>query len=346
MQRLLAEPARVITAPEPLRRHRSEIEMALRGSGKAAGLLGRMVAFHMGWQDERGRPIDGETGKRFRPALALWASGAAGGEAPEAMPAALAIEWLHNFTLIHDDIEDHDRLRHHRPTLWAQWGVAQAINVGDWMFANAFAQLLGGGPHPERRRQAGRVLSVAIDEVIRGQMLDIGAEGRPQLAPAGYMRLIGGKTGALLGASLECGAVMAGASPADAARFRKSGRLLGLCFQLRDDWLGVWGDPKLTGKAADADLERRKVGHPVVAAYAVASPAQRAQLRTLFRSREPEETARIRQLLNELGGPALTATAAVDLARAAVTTLKPVRLADGALEEFTRIVAYVAGRDH
>jgi geranylgeranyl diphosphate synthase type I len=346
MQRLLAEPRPVMSPPRWLTRHVPAIEAALRRSGQAPGLLGRMVAFHMGWADEQGRAVHGETGKRFRPSLTLWAAEAAGGAAEEAMPAALAIEWLHNFTLIHDDIEDQDRLRHHRSTLWARWGVAQAINVGDWLFALAFAQLLGGGAHPRRRQQAGRVLTLAIDRVIRGQMLDISAEGRPQLSPTAYMRLIGGKTGALLGASLECGALMAGASATDAARFQKAGRRLGLCFQLRDDWLGTWGNPAQTGKAADADLHRRKVGHPIVAAYAVANSAQRSELRALFHSPDATGTARIRALLLELGGPDLTANAAADLATAAVAALKPARLSGNALEEFSEIARYVAGRDH
>jgi geranylgeranyl diphosphate synthase type I len=346
MQRLLAQPSRLISLPESLTRHLPAIEAALRRSAQAPGLLGRMIAFHMGWADEQGRAIHAETGKRFRPSLSLWAAEAAGGSAEEAMPAALAIEWLHNFTLIHDDIEDQDRLRHHRATLWARWGVAQAINAGDWLFALAFAQLLGRGAQPRRRQQAGRVLTLAIDQVIRGQMLDISAEGRPQLSPTGYMRLIGGKTGALMGASLECGALMAGASAPDAARFRKAGRLLGLCFQLRDDWLGVWGDLERTGKAADADLQRRKVGHPIVAAYAVASPAQRRELRALFRSPAATDARRIRALLIELGGPELTANAAADLATASVTALKPARLSGNALQEFSEIARYVAGRDH
>jgi geranylgeranyl diphosphate synthase type I len=303
-----------------------------------------MAGYHMGWLNADGTASKSGNGKRLRPALCLWASEACGRSPTEALPAALCIEWIHNFTLIHDDIQDSSRQRRHRETVWSRWGAAQGINAGDALYALAIQSLLGAAPASTCQVRAGRVITRALLEVIDGQCLDLSMEGKPHTSPSRYMRLIRAKTGALVGASLESGAVMSRASAGMAAAFRGAGRLLGLAFQLRDDWLGVWGDPEVTGKPQDGDLARRKLSHPVVAAYAVASAEQRSERRRLYRKVEPGGENRIREILLELDGPELTAGAARDMALAAVARLRTAGLARQRIEEFEEVAVYVADR--
>ncbi|MGA8521671.1 MAG: polyprenyl synthetase family protein, partial [Candidatus Dormiibacterota bacterium] len=235
--------------PALLDRHSDLLDHGLRQTTpRTRGLLRQMSAYHLGWIDAQGHPADEPAGKRIRPALTLWACESLGGDAAWALPAAVAVELIHNFTLIHDDIQDGDQLRRHRPAVWTIWGAEQGINAGDGMFANALCGLLAPGPRPGRRMRAAHLLSRAVVQVVEGQCLDLALEGRAGAPQATYLRLVTMKTGALLGAAMAAGAVLAGAPRAVARRFDAAGRLLGLAFQVRDDWLGTWGDPQVTGK--------------------------------------------------------------------------------------------------
>jgi geranylgeranyl diphosphate synthase type I len=303
-----------------------------------------MSAYHMGWVTPEGAPSGAGGGKRVRPALCLWACEAVGGDAEWALPAAVGVELVHNFTLIHDDIQDGDRTRRHRPTVWTIWGEAQGINAGDGVFALALRTLLAPGGRAERRMRAAHALSAAVIEVVEGQCLDLSLEGAPGASQSTYLRLASAKTGALLGASLATGAILAGAESAVVRRFEAAGRLLGLAFQIRDDWLGTWGDPAVTGKGHQGDLQRRKLTYPVVSAYEVATAGQRRDLRRLFAGAEPGGEFRLRALLDELGGPALTAGVPLVLARDAVAALDQCRIPDLALQDFAEMAIHVAER--
>ena len=335
---------RIEGQPALLDRHSALLDAALRKSApRTRGLLRQMSAYHLGFTDAQGRAASEPAGKRIRPALALWACEALGGDPAWALPAAVAVELIHNFTLIHDDIQDGDQLRRHRPTVWTIWGTEQGINAGDGMFANALSGLLAPEPRPGRRMRAAHLLSAAVVQVVEGQCLDLSLEGRAGAPQATYLRLVTMKTGALLGASLAAGAVLAGARQDVVRRFDAAGRLLGLAFQVRDDWLGTWGDPQLTGKGRSGDLRRRKLTYPVVAAYEVATPAPRKELRRLFREREAGGEFRLRAVLDELGGPALTAGVPMVLARDAIAALTG--LPDEALTDFADLAIHVAERN-
>jgi geranylgeranyl diphosphate synthase type I len=316
----------------------------LRQSAPGGTWLRRMAGYHMGWLASDGRPAGSSPGKLMRPALALWACHACGGEQRLAAPVATALEWIHNFTLVHDDIQDGDRLRRHRPTIWAIWGPGQGINAGDGMHATAFRLLVSQGPAPRRRLLAARIIAEAVLELIEGQCLDLSREGQPQTSPATYRRLATAKTGALLGASLEAGAVTAGARPAARRNLRRAGRLLGLAFQYRDDWLGTWGDSHSTGKSADGDLARRKLTYPIVCAYAKASPAQRSELRRLYRLPGTHGSERIRELLDELGMRAFTESESRRAAEAAVEAVASCGFERTAVAEFEELARFVASR--
>ena len=304
--------------------------------------LGRMVAYHLGWTDADGRPTDAAGGKRLRAGLCLWAAAACGAEPEYALPVAAAIELIHNFTLVHDDIQDGDLLRRGRPTVWSVWGQAQGINAGDGLFALALRAALA-------RPEAAAVLVDATLEVIEGQCLDLEHEGRLDGSLPAYLRLVEAKTGALFGASLEAGAVVARAAPEVRERLRRAGRQLGIAFQLRDDWLGVWGDPELTGKSRDGDLERRKLGYPIVAAHAAADEGRRLQLERLYESRglgseDGGAATRIRRLLEELGGAPATAAAPMERAAEAVAVIDSCAFAGERKQEFADVAHHVAER--
>lgn len=238
--------------------------------GLVAPLYG-MMQYHLGWLDADLAPCEASRGKRLRPLMCLLACQAAGGEWRAALPAAAAVELVHNFSLIHDDIEDHSDTRRHRPTVWSLWGVPQAINTGDAMWSVARLQchrLASLGHPPERTLRVMAALDEACLELCTGQYLDLAFEAEGVVALDDYRRMIGGKTAALLSAALAAGAILAGAGDGAVAGYRAVGWELGLAFQITDDILGIWGDPAATGKSAASDILARKKTLPTLHALA------------------------------------------------------------------------------
>jgi geranylgeranyl diphosphate synthase type I len=223
-----------------------------------------MLAYHLGWEGEGAGPE--ARGKRIRPLVALLTASAAGGNWERALPAAAAVELVHNFSLIHDDIEDHSPLRRGRPTVWAKWGVPQAINTGDAMFALAHLAMLRLNEMTSAATtvQAMRIIQQTCLHLTQGQHLDIGYEKRTDLTLEDYWPMVSGKTAALLAACTELGALVADATADRQMRYRQFGRLLGLAFQAQDDLLGIWGDALVTGKSAESDLVEGKKSLPVL----------------------------------------------------------------------------------
>ena len=250
--------------PSALTQHQSTIENALRTAiGTDSADLVAAMRYVMGWEDTKGLP-SAATGKRIRPALCLFAAESAGGTVEDALPGAVAVELVHNFSLVHDEIQDHDAERHHRPTLWARLGEAQSINVGDALYAIAI-RALTSAPGPAGRRIAALdVLTNAVQRMITGQWHDIQFESREKVSVDEYLAMSAGKTGALLGAPLEMGALLAGAESEVACRFGLWGEQIGLAFQAQDDYLGIWGDSGETGKSSTNDIARKKKTLPVV----------------------------------------------------------------------------------
>ncbi len=223
-----------------------------------------MLAYHMGWEGE-GAGVEAR-GKRIRPLLVLLAASAAGGEWSGALPAAAAVELLHNFSLIHDDIQDHSPMRRGRQTVWKRWGVPQAVNVGDTMFTLAQIALLRleATGTPAVALQAMHILQEASLALTQGQYLDLAYEGRGDLSLEAYWPMVSGKTAALLSACTQLGALCALAEAQVCESYRRFGRTLGLAFQVQDDYLGIWGIEALTGKSAESDLLTGKKSLPVL----------------------------------------------------------------------------------
>jgi geranylgeranyl diphosphate synthase type I len=220
-----------------------------------------MLAYHLGWGPGLAH------GKRLRPLLCLLCCAGADGDWQQALPLAAAIELIHNFSLIHDDIQDNSPMRHGRPTVWSRWGAAQAINAGDAMFTLAFLaphRLAVLGVPAETTLFVLSELKRTCLGLTQGQYLDMSFEQRECITVAEYLAMIEKKTAVLIAAATHLGACLAGASPERARAFRDYGLSLGLAFQLQDDLLGIWGDPAVTGKSAASDLEKRKKSLPVV----------------------------------------------------------------------------------
>jgi geranylgeranyl diphosphate synthase type I len=231
-----------------------------------------MLTYHMGWTGEGAGPE--AAGKRIRPLLVLLTAAAVGGsdgadEAEawqKALPAAAAVELVHNFSLVHDDIQDKSEKRRGRPTVWVKWGAPMAINVGDSLFvlSNLAITDLAENYPPEFVVKASKILHQTCLDLTFGQFLDMSYESRPDVKADDYWPMISGKTAALLSCCCHIGAVLGGADEATEEAYRSFGHYLGLAFQVQDDILGIWGDETVTGKSAASDLVEGKKSLPVL----------------------------------------------------------------------------------
>jgi geranylgeranyl diphosphate synthase, type I len=223
-----------------------------------------MLTYHMGWTGEgAGREA---TGKRIRPLIVLLATASMGADWKTSLPAAAAVELVHNFSLVHDDVQDNSAKRRGRPTVWTKWGVPMAINVGDAMFVianRAVMDLVKTHPASTVVRAATILHDTCLD-LTRGQFLDMSYEERNDLSLDDYWPMVGGKTSALLSACTQIGALLGNAGEAEQEAYRQFGYHLGLAFQVQDDILGIWGDEAVTGKSAASDLVEGKNSLPVL----------------------------------------------------------------------------------
>ncbi len=241
----------------------SVVERVKDGSSRYAELH-HMMSYHLGWEGAGASPS--ARGKRIRPLLLLLTTSAAGGDWVQALPAAAAVELIHNFSLIHDDIEDQSPLRRGRQTIWKLWGIAQAINTGDCMFTLAHLSILDLEQTATKQisLHAARTLQKTCLQLTQGQFLDIAYENHADLVLEDYWPMIEGKTAALLSACTHIGAVVAGTDDIICERYAAYGRSLGLAFQAQDDLLGIWGNAALTGKSTESDLVSGKKSLPVL----------------------------------------------------------------------------------
>jgi geranylgeranyl diphosphate synthase type I len=280
--------------------------------------LREMLAYHMGWVGEGAGPR--AQGKRIRPLLVLLSAEACGAEWRRVLPAAASVSFLHNFSLIHDDIEDNSDTRRGRPTVWAKWGMPQALNSGDLMFSMAYAcmmRLQENGYSADTTLQALRLLQHTIQELVQGQYLDMAFETRQDVSGQAYWQMINGKTAALLSCCCALGGLLSPAEDACRTSLAQYGRALGLAFQVVDDWLGIWGDPAVTGKAVGIDLTSRKKTIPILYGLENSTEFNRAWAEEFTEADVP----RLAQLLKDAGAQHHTETLAEDLTRQALDSL-------------------------
>jgi geranylgeranyl diphosphate synthase type I len=265
----------------------AEMKVVLNATEAQPDLFYGMMHYHMGWRDEQLQPADVNAGKQIRPVSCLLACQAAGGNWQQAVPAAAAIELLHNFSLIHDDIEDASPTRRGRKTLWTIWGAEQAINAGDAMFALAHLalnRLVDRGVTAETAVHALRRFDETSVQLTQGQHADMHFETRDVVKVDEYLAMITGKTAVLLSLCTELGALIAEADNETAHHYAQFGLNLGLAFQVIDDILGIWGDEAVIGKSASTDILTKKKTLPVL--YGL---SQNGSLRQLYEQETTDE---------------------------------------------------------
>jgi geranylgeranyl diphosphate synthase type I len=279
---------------------------------------GRLVEYHFGWRDATGRPAHEYGGKAVRPLLALLAAQAVGADAEVAVPVAVAVELVHNFSLVHDDIMDGDRTRRHRATLWSVHGVGPAILAGDAMLALAYQAIAADV-------RGTMLLSATVQQLLDGQTADVAFEQRSDVTLRDCATMAESKTAALLAASAELGALAGGGSAAACERLSRFGSLVGLAYQFVDDLLGIWGDPVVTGKPVRSDLRTGKKSLPVVAALNSGDQAA-VRLADLYRDGglSDSDAERAATLIEESGARAWCQARADDLFDQALRELSAV----------------------
>ncbi|MGW7382349.1 polyprenyl synthetase family protein [Streptomyces sp. NPDC054794] len=329
------------SVPQVLERCRELVRPALtQAVGRLHPWVGEMAGYSLGWCEVGGAPVAAPGGKGVRQALAVLGAEAAGAPGRAGVPAAVAVELVHTFSLLHDDIMDGDPTRRRRPTVWKAYGTGPAVLAGDALFALAVETLATAPDGPATVR----LLSTALADLVRGQADDLLFATRPwtgpeRVRPAEYRTMAEHKTGALLGCAAALGAALGGAPEPTVTALDRAGRHLGVAFQLTDDVLGIWGDPAVTGKPVHGDLRERKRTFPVLSA--LDSP-EGGRLATLLEAGRTEAAS---LLIEEAGGRRAALAEARRHTATARTALAGVPLAPGAAGELRSLLDFLVRRD-
>jgi geranylgeranyl diphosphate synthase type I len=307
----------------------------------ADGPMVEMIEYHLGWHNTSIKA----RGKRFRPLLSLLCCQAAGGDWHAALPLASSLELIHNFSLVHDDIQDGSDIRRGQPTVWKRWGIPQAINTGDAIFVLARLAAL-------RMTETGiptdsilRALSIIDTECLnltKGQCLDLEFERQARITDDEYIEMVSGKTCALLRAATQCGALVAGRPQAAVEDYRSFGHHLGLAFQIVDDILGIWGQSEVTGKSSVGDLISRKKTLPVV--VGLANSPEFSKLWSAEGS-SPGDIENMRRTLEETGADEYARKAADEATSQALQALKNANPMEPAATELEKLASRLQTRD-
>jgi geranylgeranyl diphosphate synthase type I len=337
-----------------------EEEMAAVLAARPAGVaLYGMQRYHLGWVSAEFEPLPPEAARRFggkklRGVLCLLAAEAVGGPPRAAVPAAAAVEFIHNFSLIHDDLEDEDPERRHRPTVWRLWGVPQAVNAGSNMQAlvnEAALRLTRRGVSADRTLGVIDTLTRAKLAMTEGQALDLSWQDRWDLGVDDYLRMAAGKTAALTEAAAWCGAAVAAPDEQTLGEIARFGHAFGMAFQARDDYLGIWGCSEQTGKPVGADIQQGKRSLPIVHALekVAAGGEKAATARELCPALERREVERVLAALEATGSQSFTEQTAARYTTAALAHLDAIAAqcsgADAGTRVLRRIAADALGRD-
>jgi geranylgeranyl diphosphate synthase, type I len=308
--------------------------------------LRHIGGYHFGWWDKDGEPTESSSGKALRPALTVVSARAVGGDPVAALPGAIAVELVHNFSLLHDDVMDGDLTRRHRPTAWSVFGRRNAILAGDALVTLAFEVLASCG-HPAVSDGV-RLLSTTVLDLLRGQHADISFEQRDDVDLVECQRMAQDKTGALLSCACALGALLGGGTREQVEHLRQFGERLGLAFQHFDDLLGIWGDPALTGKPVYSDLESRKKSLPVVAALTSPTIAghELSELYVRDDSLSTGELVHAAELVELAGGRAWSQAQTEHLLNQALDHLRFLDPGEPAVPELEALARLATHRDH
>ena len=333
-------------SPQALNRIMELVEPELVNSvKKLSNELLPVIEYHFGWKTIKGIEAPEDTGKRLRPSLAVLSAEAVGRDLEVAIPGAVAVELIHNFSLIHDDIIDGDKERRHRPSAWTAFSIEDALIAGDALHTLAFQVLLEENT-PERV-QAARRLVDATTTMISGQAADMTFDDLPTISFEECLKMEAAKTGALLGYSSSVGAILSGADENTCNALEVFGYELGLAYQAVDDVLGIWGDPKITGKPAGNDLREKKKSMPVSIVLS-ANNSDSEKLLEIFSTKEDldeEEIVRASALIENAGGREATLEEADKHLKRAIEFLNNADIRKETFCELEEIAHFVVNRD-
>ncbi len=311
-------------------------------------LLYDMMRYHLGWLDENLRKVEQYRGKRFRPTLCLLVYSSIAGVYDKALPAAVAIELIHNFSLIHDDIEDMDEERRHKPTVWKLFGIPHAINAGDGMhvLANIAALRLR-----ERYVSSDKILDVleilnnAVMNLCEGQFLDISFQDRDTITMQEYMEMIYKKTASLIEASCKIGAILATDDEEIVNRFSSFGRNIGLAFQIVDDIIGIWGKEEKTGKPVASDIRNKKKSMPIVCVF---ESDRRDEIVEIYRKEKlsEEDIEKVLNILNELNILEVCKKEAEKFKKIALEELEKTGIKNESIEKIKTLAEFLIEREY
>ena len=322
--------------------------------------LSNVLRYHLGWVDRHGQPAasPASQGKALRPTLCVFACQALEGDPALALPAAAALELIHNFSLIHDDIQDKGYERRHQPTVWSLWGAPKALVAGDALQSVGDLSALncaGVGVPPAVALKVSGILTESYLEMIEGQCRDLVFESKTIITVDEYLEMIALKTGALIRSAVEIGSLLAAGDSATTAAFANFGSYLGRAFQIRDDFLGIWGNEEATGKTADGDLRQRKKSFPVVYALENALGPARRELSRIYGTdnrgtdnpdeMEESDIVRVREVLDQVGAAGQCQRLTERSAGQALDALLGVELAPWARTETEELVHFLSRRE-
>jgi geranylgeranyl diphosphate synthase type I len=333
--------------PASLARARALVNPALRATVDRFDdeQMRAIAAYHFGWVDAEGRPVDGRGGKAIRSTFAVLSAEAGGGRAADGVPAAVAVELVHNFSLLHDDIMDRDVERRHRPTGWVVFGEGPAILAGNAMLTAAIDVLVRDD---DAGRRALPGLIAAVQRLIGGQSADLALQSRQgSVALDEVLDMEAGKTASLLACSSSIGAMAVGAAPDVVDGLAAYGYELGMAFQLVDDILGITGDASVTGKSASSDVRAGKRSAPIVAALAAGTSAS-ADLARMLAEGPPvtdDDVTHATKLIDEAGGLDWAAGEAERRLALALGHLDALALPTAAHSDLAQLARYVVERD-
>jgi geranylgeranyl pyrophosphate synthase len=314
-----------------------------------APILWEIVDYQFGWDVNDLAERRHISGKKIRPLLMALVAQAISGDYHHVLPAGAALEFLHNFTLIHDDVMDKSLERRHRPAVWTRWGTTQAVNAGDGLYALAnlsSARLLDQGVPPRRVGEMVRAMSQACLWTAEGQMLDISFETRETVSTAEYITMITHKTGTLIEGAARIGALLTTDDEHVVQSYAQFGRFLGIAFQVRDDYLGVWGDEAQTGKSATGDIREKKKAYPFLAAFEHASAADRAALLGLYaqESLSDADVQTVLAIFNRAGAAEQTERVAADYYARALAHLDDTGVRNDTQDTIRQLAAFLNQR--
>jgi len=334
--------------PLVLSRYKDVLDLALKDAVSDRHVfLYDMLRYCMGWSDANGAPLETKKGKGVRPSLCLFTCDALGGDIEKALPAAVSLELIHNFSLIHDEIQDSDEIRHHRPTLWNVWGVPKALFAGNVMRVLAdrsMSTMLSDDP--KLLSVSSSIVSEACLEMIEGQYMDISFEGGNPITVDQYMKMISHKTGALLRSSVHIGAIIGSRDGREAGIFREIGVKLGFMFQIRDDILGTWGETTSTGKPVGSDIRRKKNTLPIIHARETQAQTYKKEISELYslESLEDHHVDRVLDILDATKASRYCQEMVENYALEVSKDIQNIGFSKNSRGEFSELVSFLVGR--